>query len=128
MKKKLTVVIDRPLSEVFSFTLNPKNTPRWVEGITEEVVNETPTKLGTIYRNRGENGNWSEYIVSAFDNGKTFTMSQTTKRYHVKYTFKPLSKGRTELTYYEWVDEEGQLEKPFTIAILQKLKEIVEVQ
>lgn len=127
-EQKLAIVIARPASEVFNFTLNPKNTPIWVEGIAEEVVNEDPTKLGTIYRNRGESGSWSEYIVTGFEKDKTFTFSQKASGYHVKYDFKPLSDNRTELTYHEWVDAGGQLKEPFKIEILQKLKEVVEAQ
>lgn len=52
--------------EVFEFTINPKNTPRWIEYLEIEETNEWPPKIGTIYRNRGLSSKQSEYNVFAF--------------------------------------------------------------
>jgi len=37
------------------------------------------------------------------------------------YTFEKVSDNKTKLTYFEWV-ENGELESPFTLAVLEKLK------
>lgn len=121
---RLKVEINKPISEVFEFTLNPKNTPKWIDFIEVEETNEWPVKLGTIYRNSGKNSNWSEYELTDFKQNETFTLTKKNNPYRVKYTFKPLDNNKTELEYYEWV-EEGDME-PFKQGALNKLKAIME--
>lgn len=123
--KKLTIQINKPVREVFEFTTNPKNTHLWVNSIVHEETNEWPAKVGTIYKNRNKEGDWSEYEETSFEKDKSFVFSLKGGSYHVKYTFKELPNNGCELEYYEWVDE-GKLEEPFTIDILEKLKSILE--
>src|SRR5882672_9615468 len=123
---KVTITINRPAHEAFDFTINPENTPKWIDGIVKEQANETPTKLGTIYRNQGHDGRWREFIITDFEPGVLFAMSEKGNNIHVKYTFKPLNYKQCELEYCVWVDS-GDLEEPFTQGnlqnILQKLKD-----
>ena len=122
---KLTIKINRPTSYVFAFTLDPKNTPLWVDSIIEEESNETPTQVGTIYKNVNKEGVWSEYLVTQYEKDRLFEFVASDKNYHVKYTFTPLSESTCELEYFEWV-ETGQLEAPFTMVVLEKLKAALE--
>lgn len=124
-EKKLTVIINRAAHEVFDFTLNPENTPKWIDNIAKEQTNESPTKFGTIYKNQDCDNNWNEYEIAAYEPDVMFVMSKKDGNYHVKYTFKPLGDSQCELEYYEWVDN-SYLDEPFTQDILEKLKDVIE--
>jgi uncharacterized protein YndB with AHSA1/START domain len=123
---KLSIEINKPAQEVFEFALNPKNTPKWIDFIAEEETNEWPVHLGTIYRNRGDSkAKWSEYELTEYQPTKSFTMRKKDGSYHVRYLFTPINNDTTRLDYFEWTDE-GEIEEPFTMGPLQKLKSVVE--
>lgn len=123
-ENRLIVKINKSKNEVFDFTINPKNTPKWIDAIESEETNEWPIKIGTKYHNKGKSGEWSEYIVIALDPNKLFEIKMLGSNYHTRYTYRDLGDG-TELEYFEWVDE-GEIENPFTIGVLEKLKKFLE--
>ena len=122
---KITIIINKPIEDVFEFTTNPKNTHLWIPSIKEELAEEYPPKVGTKYKNRSGDSNWDFYKVVDFQDSKIFTLSDLSDNYHVKYTYRKISDTQTEIEYFEWMNN-GDLNKPFTYDILQKLKSIME--
>jgi len=123
--KKLIIEINQPVEKVFEFTIDPRNTPKWVDSIKYEEVDRWPVQVGTHYRNHGNNKVWSIYTVKSFEENKKFVFQKNDNNYSVRYVFTPLAKDKTRLEYFEWV-EKGNLEEPFTMEILEKLKSILE--
>ena len=124
-ENKLTIVINRPVEEVFEFTTNPKNTHLWIPSIDEEVADEYPPKIGTQYRNRGNGSDWNVYKVLEFENNRLFTLTDEENNYVVKYSYKKLDDNNTEMEYFEWMNN-GELSSPFTMDIIESLKEVME--
>ena len=122
---RLTIRINRPADEVFEFVTNPANTPKWIDFISQEETNEWPPKLGTIYKNQDRAGEWRDLEMTAFERDKMFVMSNHKTGYHVRYTLTQLGDGSTEIEYYEWMDN-GELDEPFSLEPLEKLKSILE--
>ncbi len=123
---KLTIKINKPAREIFDFTLNPNNTPKWIDFITVEETNGWPPKLGTVYRNRsGATTEWSEFELTEYEPGKSFTLSRKDGTYNVRYVLIPVTPDTTELEYNEWTDQ-GDLAEPFTMEPLEKLKHLLE--
>ncbi len=123
-KNKITIIVDKPIEEVFEFTTNPQNTHLWVPSISEEVAEEYPPKINSRYKNRGDDNNWDEYKVVDFQKNKVFILSDLAENYHVRYTYRKLG-NKTEMEYYEWMTK-GELDSPFTMSILKNLKKVME--
>ncbi len=122
---KLTVQINRPTKDVFAFTLDPKNTPKWIDFIAVEQANEWPPKVGTIYRNQNTAGEWREFELTALRPDKEFVLS-TKGGFHVRYGFTPLTTTATEMEYSEWLDNGDVGDGGLTMDALEKLKREVE--
>lgn len=124
-RSKLTIIINKPANKIFDFMLNPKNTPLWVPTIVAEETIGGTIKKGIVYKNLDLNGKWSEYTVTSLKKDKLFIFTSQDGNYHVQYRLDSQSNKSTELSYDEWVDS-GQLQDPFTLKTLQKLKSLIE--
>jgi len=120
---KLSISINRPVHEVFDFSINPKNTPKWIDDIAKEEVSEKPSKLGTVYKYQNLEGQWIEYEMTTFEPDRMYVLSAKDYNDHIKYTFTPLGDNQCELEYHEWVDNDGS---PFTKEIQQKIQELLQ--
>jgi len=123
---KLRIIINRSAQAIFDYTLNPENTPKWIDGIESEETNEWPVKIGSTYKNTNGKGSWNSYKVTELVDGETFTLTSTPDlNLSVKYTFTKMTDNSTKFDYHEWV-EQAPLEHVFTQDALEKLKDILE--
>ena len=124
-ENKLTIFINKPIKEVFDYSLESNNVPKWITSIKEEIPEERPVKLGTQLRNIGINGKeWNKYKMIEFNPPKTFTLKRLNGDYFVKYTCSEKDEG-TEFEYFEWA-ENGDLDGLMEMSALELLKEKIE--
>jgi hypothetical protein len=122
---RLVIVIECPVAVVFDFTIDPNNTPLWIDSVVREETNERNVRIGTRYRNVDMAGVWTAYEVVAFRKDALFELKALDSTYSVRYCYESVSGGRTRLTYYEWVDH-GEIKSPFDMRPLEKLKRVLE--
>ena len=124
-ENKIIIIINKPIEEVFEFTTNTKNTHTRIPSIDEEISSEYPPKVGTRYKNRGENTDWDIYKVVESQKNKVFTLADLDDDYKVRYSYRKIDDNKTEMIYYEWM-KKGELASPFTKNILMNLKSVME--
>jgi len=127
-ENKLSIIINKPIHEVFAFTLDPANTSKWISEIEVEETSEWPVKIGTIYRNKSRIGIWNQYKLVELIENHSFTLrSNTDENFSVRYSFTELSEGSTVFEYFEWT-EYTNISDPFKLDSLKVLKSILETQ
>ncbi|MDD3182097.1 MAG: SRPBCC family protein [Alphaproteobacteria bacterium] len=122
---RLEIEIDRPVAEVFAFAIDPRNSPKWIDSFEEEKTSAWPIAVGSVYSNRGKVGEWRDYTVTAFEENKVFELTSADGFYTVHYTFEETAANGTRMLYHERVTQ-GELEAPFELATLEKLKALLE--
>lgn len=124
-ENKLTIFINKPVKEVFEYSLESNNVPKWINSIKEEIPEERPVKLGTKLRNIGvDSQEWNKYEVIDFHPPRTFTLKKLNGDYFVKYTCTEKDND-TEFEYFEWA-EYGELDGLMEMSALELLKELIE--
>lgn len=119
MDNKLTITIEKPITEVFAFCVTPPKAKLWVPGIINETTNEWPVKIGTIYTEYKNDSTSFNIIVTDYKENNYVEWRTDNGNYHVRYTFTSIDKNTTQLEYVET----GDVNKPFTQEILEKLKQ-----
>lgn len=122
---RINIQINRSVSEVYVFTLDPKNTPSWIDDSAKEETSEWPPKEGTVYKNTGKNGSVLTFIMTEVVPNDYFSMTDEDKNYHCTFSFRDLGNNSSEFEWYEWM-ESGELEYPMTKEVLEKLKKVLE--
>ena len=124
-ENKLTIFINKPVKDVFEYSLESNNVPKWITSIKEEIPSERPVKLGTRLKNIGVNSiSWNEYEMIDFQPPKTFTLKRLNGDYYVRYTCIEKD-GGTDFEYFEWA-ESGDLDGLMEIDALELLKKLIE--
>lgn len=126
-ENKLNIFINKPVKEVFEYSLESNNVYKWITSIKEEIPSERPVKVGTKLKNIGVNSSiWNYYQVIDFVQDKTFTLQRLYGDYFVKYTCTEKDNG-TDFEYFEWA-ENGDLADLMEMSALELLKELIENQ
>lgn len=123
-ENKLIIVINKPLNEVFAFCITPPKAKLWVPGIIDEKTNEWPAKIGTIYTEYKDDDTSFNIIVVDYSEYDYIEWKTEDDNYHVRYTFTSIDKNTTQLEYAE----SGVVDKPFTQDVLEKMKQVLEVE
>lgn len=121
-ENKLTITINKPLPEVFAFCITPPKVKLWVPGFINETTNEWPAKVGTVYTEYKNDDTSFNIIVTDYKENEYIEWKTEDGSFHVRYTFTSIDQNTTELTYVET----GDVDKPFTQEVLEKLKQVVE--
>ena len=122
---KLNIFINKPIKEVFNYSLESNNVPKWITFIKEEIPSERPVKVGTKLKNIGINSDtWNEYEVIDFVENRTFTLKRLNGDYFVKYTCTEKGNG-TDFEYFEWAENE-ELADLMQMSALELLKNNIE--
>jgi hypothetical protein len=119
---KLKVIINKPLIEVFSFCITPPKAKLWIPGIINETTNEWPAKVGTVYTEYKNDNTSFKIIVTEYKENDYIEWKTEDGNYHVRYTFTAVDQNTTQLEYVET----GDVSKPFTKEVLERLKEVIE--
>ena len=143
IKIEQTVVINRPIEEVFAFLANPENTPLWAAAVKEtKLTSEGPIGVGTTYNLV------LEFLGRRIENNYEFTEYEPNSKYSNKTISGPMSEeesttlkaveGGTEVTITAKVDAAGlfKLAEPVVARManrqvetdIQNLKDLLEAQ
>lgn len=118
---ELRIIIDIPREEVFEFVLEPNNTPRWIDFISEESIDTEQIGIGTIYSN-----DFGQLKVSDYERNVYFELNDEDKPYQRSYSFRKVDEDTTEIIYFECMTDGSELQEPFDKKHFEVLKEILE--
>ena len=125
-KNIISIIIKASISNVFTYSINPTNTPKWIKAMKEEKIDIFPVKLGTEYSNTNDGINWSNYVCSQFVENQLFELSEVGGEYIVRYDYERVSDLQTKLIYTEWLQDESNLSNPLLESSLYFLKDAIE--
>lgn len=118
---EIRVTINKPHDKVFEFTLEPKNTPKWIDLITSETVDTEQIGIGTIYTN-----DFGILTVTDYERNLYFELTNEKTTYQCSYSFKKIDDDTTEIIYFEAMLDGSELDEPFNLKHFEKLKKIME--
>ena len=128
IKIENSVVINRPIDEVFEFMANSENDPQWSSGAQEVIkTSEGPTGVGTTYTTV------SRFLGRRLEATVEYTAYEPNKRlagkatsgpilFQFENTFEPAAEGGTKVTVSSEGDVGGffKLAEPLVARMLQR--------
>lgn len=129
MNVEYSVVINKPVEQVWNFLTDFQNTPKWDIGVLEtRKTSEGPAGLGTTFQNIGPflgRTSFREYKVTEYEPPKKVTVKLMTpakfiRNAEVTYIFEPAQNG-TRLSFVGGV-EMGGFFKLFQPILLRRAK------
>jgi uncharacterized protein YndB with AHSA1/START domain len=125
-----SIVVNRPIEEVFAFVSNSENRPKWVPVSEVQKVTEGPIRIGTTFRN----------VVKMMTGSQEFLLEVIEYLPNEKYTFKttwpfpcqlhhnlsPVAEGGTQVTLKLEAQLSGfyKLIQPFMLSTSRRQMEI----
>lgn len=146
LKVEHSIVINKPVEQVWNFLTEFRNTPKWDIGVLEtKQISEGPAGLGTTFQNIGPflgRNSVREYKVTEYEPNKKvavklITQEKFIREAEVSYTFNPAKNG-TILTFTGRIEFSGffKLIQPILLkrakrdgqGDLDNLKRLIEAQ
>ncbi|MFD7611577.1 SRPBCC family protein [Streptomyces sp. NPDC059828] len=110
-----TVVIDRPVDEVFAFLADGENDPKFSPRVLEIAkTTDGPTAVGTVYRSRVKDAGMTtsrEFRISEFEPPRRIRWTETSKNTITAteggYDLEAVDTGRTSLRVFNTLEGHG---------------------
>ncbi len=128
-RMETSVVIDRPIEEVFEYATNPENDTKWQSGILESgLVSDGPVGVGSVTREvrtfLGRRLESTSEITEYEPNAKlAFKSTSGPIQYHAQLLFEPVQ-GGTKLTITGEADTAGFFKLAEGLVVRQFEKEM----
>lgn len=130
MKRNIIIrEINCSIQKVFDFTVNPNNTPLWINTVIEEKTDSKTINLGTRYYQlvklpKGKIEK-SCAVITGFVENEFIEFSYIGTTYKCSYSYVSTEKG-TILTYYEEAMKDEDLENFMTESSMDYLKALLD--
>ncbi|MGW1887468.1 SRPBCC family protein [Streptomyces sp. NPDC001970] len=110
-----TVVIDRPVEEVFAFLADGENDPKFSPRVQRMAkTTDGPTAVGTVYRSKVKDAGMTtdrEFRISAFESPRRIRWTEISKNIVTApeggYDLEAVDAGRTRLRVFNTLEGHG---------------------
>lgn len=119
--QEIRIKIKVPRTEVFEFTTEPENTPKWIDTVTKETINTERIGLGTMYTNE-----YGTLTVTDYEKDAFFELTNHETGYQCSYTYHKIDDDTTELVYFEAMEDGSELTEPMEQRHFEVLKTLLE--
>ena len=119
---EIRIEIERPIKDVFEYTLEPQNKSIWCSIITEESVDTEQIGITSIYRN-----NLGSFKVSDYERNIFLELMSLDEKFQCSYSFRKIDDNTTELIYFEAMLDGSDLTEAMDKKYFKKLKELLEI-